>query len=404
LCRSQGPRPPKAPQERGGIALRGMRYVSTRGRSPVVGFPEVMLAGLAPDGGLYMPESWPDVLPLVDDQTYPELLARMMSPYVADSISAGDLLGMTQRATAVFPQPEVVPLREVGEGIFMLELFWGPTLAFKDLGLRMLAELFRQLEQRVLIIGATSGDTGSAAIQAFRGLPSVQVLVLHPEGLVSEVQRRQMTTVDGPNIHNIAVLGTFDDCQSLVKRLLADEDVRARTLVASANSINWLRIAAQTAYYVSAAARLGGVLDFSVPSGNFGNAFSGHAAFRMGAPIARIAVATNLNRGLADLLTTGAMTVGPPLRTMSPAMDIQLPSNLERALFEAFGRDPGALDGKLAAREWPLAHVPARRRRHSAGRGPPLCRPSRASAALLPGVAPLAPHGSPPGARVLRPL
>ena len=327
-----------------------MQYVSTRGNAPDVSFPDVMLAGLAPDGGLYLPESWPQVATRFDGSPdYAEVLAGCLIPYVGPSITAETLFAIAADSTKEFPQPEVVPLREVGTNLFLLELFWGPSLAFKDLGLQVLARLFEAVGNPVTIIGATSGDTGAAAIQAFRGRKGVAIVILHPDGRISEVQRRQMTAVDEANVVNLAVEGTFDDCQALAKRLLADEALRSETNVASANSINWFRIAAQAAYYAAATLRIGALVDVSVPSGNFGNAFSGYVAKRMGFAVEDIVVATNINRGLADLLTEGTLRARTAVSTISPAMDIQVPSNLERALFEAMARRSDQRTGAMSA-------------------------------------------------------
>jgi threonine synthase len=251
----------------------------------------------------------------------------------------------------------VVPLTDLGDGMWLAELFHGPTLAFKDIALQLVGRLFdhelTRRGERVTVVGATSGDTGSAAIEALRDRASVDVFILHPAGRVSEVQRRQMTTVDAPNIHNVAVEGTFDDCQDLVKALFADDDFRDRRNLSAVNSINWARVMAQTVYYVTSAVRLGGgdghPVAFSVPTGNFGNVFAGYGAQRMGTPISQLVVASNRNDILTRFLTTGTMTIGEVHPTLSPSMDIQVSSNLERLLFEVYGRD-GAAIAELMAR------------------------------------------------------
>ncbi len=316
-----------------------MLYTSTRGGAGQLTFPDVMLAGLASDGGLFVPDRWP-VVSFEPGTAYESILATMLLPYVGGFLDEGRLLRLATEAVSAFPQG-VVPIREIEDETFLMELFWGPSLSFKDLGLQVVARLFEAVGKPVTVVGATSGDTGAAAIDAFRGRANVAVVILHPEGRISEVQRRQMTTVPEENVLNISVEGTFDDCQYLIKELLADAELGPA--LATANSINWFRIAAQTAYYAHAASRLEGPIDVSVPSGNFGNAFSAYTATRMGCRIDRIVVATNMNRGLADLLTTGTLEVRKAIPTMSPAMDIQVPSNLERALFEALGRDSSAV-------------------------------------------------------------
>jgi threonine synthase len=320
-----------------------MHFISTRGEAPSLTFPDVLLAGTASDGGLYVPESWPHAT--LQTEEYPAITTRMTSPYLGDALGFRDQERLAEDAYASFSTPDVVPLREVSDGLFVMELFWGPTLAFKDLPLQLLGRLFEEVLSRTgrtaTVIGATSGDTGAAAIEAFRGRSNVTVVILHPSGRISEVQRRQMTTVPDDNVHNLAVEGTFDDCQALVKRLFSDEVLREEIGLASANSINWLRIAAQTAPYAAACLRLGKTeVDFSVPSGNFGNAYAGYVARAMGVPVGRVIVATNRNRGLADLIAIGEMRVERPIPTMSPAMDIQVPSNLERILFDIYDRTP----------------------------------------------------------------
>ena len=313
-----------------------MRYVSTRGDPGRPGFVGILLDGLAPDGGLFMPERWPAPghRPTND---YAGLTAAVLNPYVAPDPLESDISALVAEAYAAFRHPEVAPLTEVGDNRYLLELFWGPTLSFKDYALAVLGGLFERLLQgarrNIVILGATSGDTGSAAIEACRGRDNIDVVILYPEGRITEVQRRQMTTVAEKNVVAVSIAGTFDDCQALVKRAFVDEDLGI-DLVA-VNSINWARIAVQATYYLSAAERIGGErLAFAIPTGNFGNALAGYVAQRMGAPIDRLIIANNRNHGLSDLITTGTLTVKQPIPTLAPAMDIQIPSNLERYLFE----------------------------------------------------------------------
>jgi threonine synthase len=322
-----------------------MRYRSTRGDTARPGFEEVLLDGLAPDGGLYVPVEWPAVA-IPSGWSYPATAAAAIGPYVEGSGVAVRLEQLCAEAYARFRHPEVAPLRDLGEGRFLLELFWGPTFSFKDYALQVLARFFDMVlaarDRRVVVLGATSGDTGSAAIEACRGRQNIDVVILYPEGRISEVQRRQMTTVADRNVTTVAVDGTFDDCQALVKAAFADPRWSGR--LAAINSINWGRIAAQTAYYFHACAAVGeAVVDFVVPTGNFGNVFAGHAARRMGAPIGRLVVANNRNHGLAGLIDSGELVVDEVTPTLAPAMDIQIPSNLERYLFELSGGDPATV-------------------------------------------------------------
>jgi threonine synthase len=315
----------------------------------VLDFGDVLLTGLARDGGLYVPESWPtlppDALDRWADLPYCEVAVEVMWPFVEGAIDRQDFARLVTDAYASFDHPDVVPLRDIGDDTWLLELFHGPTLAFKDVPLQLVGRLFdhelSRRDQRVTIVGATSGDTGSAAIEACRDRANMDIFVLHPAGRVSEVQRRQMTTVLSPNVHNIAVEGTFDDCQDLVKALFADEVFRDEHRLSAVNSINWARVMAQIVYYVSAVARLGRGRDavaFSVPTGNFGNIFAGYGAMRMGVPIRTLMVASNRNDVLTRFFTTGVMEIHEVQPTMSPSMDIQVSSNLERLLFEMHGR------------------------------------------------------------------
>jgi len=317
-------------------------YHSSRGRSPEIGFGDTLLGGLAPDGGLYLPTTWPE-LPTTEGD-YASIATAVMAPFVADTIGLDDFGSMVEDAYATFSDPQVCPLVELEPGHHLLELFHGPTLAFKDVALQLLGRLFdhelERRDQRVTIVGATSGDTGSAAMDAVRDRDRVDIVILFPKGRTSEVQRRQMTTLDAPNVHAVAVDGTFDDCQDLVKAMFADEAFRTRVGLSAVNSINWARVMAQIVYYVWAAQQLDRSdtpTTFCVPTGNFGNVFAGHCARRMGLPIERLLVASNTNDILTRLIHTGTMTAEAVVPTLSPSMDIQISSNLERLLFELLG-------------------------------------------------------------------
>ena len=328
-----------------------MNYISTRGAAPILDFDAAVLAGLARDGGLYVPETWPQLpfadLPVLQRLSYAELAARVMAPFAGPHVSEAELAMLCDDAYRGFDaHPDPAPLRQLDDGLHLLELFHGPTLAFKDYALQVLGRLFDRVlarrGERITIIGATSGDTGSAAIEACRDRDTLDIFMLHPAGRVSEVQRRQMTTVLADNVHNIAIDGTFDDCQNLVKTLFVDAAFRDRYRLAAVNSINWARIAAQIVYYVHAALALGGGrrLAFIVPTGNFGNVFAAYGALRMGLPIETLVVATNRNDILARFFESGLMEIGTVHPTLSPSMDIQISSNFERYLFELHGRDP----------------------------------------------------------------
>jgi threonine synthase len=328
-------------------------YLSTRGEAPLLGFTDVLLAGLARDGGLYLPATWPhldaEAIAGFAGRPYGEVAAAVLGPYVEEPL-AGALPAMIAAAYAGFRHPAVTPLVQTGPNEFLLELFHGPTLAFKDVAMQLLALLMvRKLAargERATIDGATSGDTGGAAIAAFRNSSQVDVVILHPRGRVSDVQRRQMTTVDAPNVHAVAVEGSFDDCQALVKAMFNDHRFRDRHRLAAVNSINWARIAAQAVYYFVAAAALGGpgrAVSFAVPTGNFGDVFAGWVAKRMGLPVGRLLVATNSNDILARALAHGRYETMAVVPTISPSMDIQVSSNFERLLFEAAGRDAAAV-------------------------------------------------------------
>lgn len=324
-------------------------YVSTRGASPRLGFADVLLGGLAPDGGLYLPDRWP-ALPAHLPGTYAAAAAAVTWPFVVGSVDLAAYRSMVEESYATFDHPDVVPVTELSEGLHLVELFHGPTLAFKDVALQLVGRLFdHELTargERVTIVGATSGDTGSAAIEACRDRKALDVFILHPAGRVSEVQRRQMTTVDSPNIHNLAVEGTFDDCQDLVKAMFADVPFRQELRLSAVNSINWARVMAQVVYYATSARAVrpdGGPVSFSVPTGNFGNVFAGWVARRMGTPIRGLTVASNRNDILTRFFNTGVMRVEGVVPTISPSMDIQVSSNLERLLYELLGEDGHAV-------------------------------------------------------------
>ena len=330
-----------------------MRYISTRGQAPARDFAGVLLAGLAEDGGLYVPESWPALSAAewreLRGLPYPALAARLLGPFVGEAVPEAALEAICRDAYAGFGHPAVVPLVQLDTSLFVQELFHGPTLAFKDLALQILGRLFERVlaerDERVTIIGATSGDTGSAAIEAFAGRERVDIVILHPRGRTSAVQRRQMTTVLAPNVANIAVEGTFDDCQDLVKAMFADAGFRADLRLSAVNSINWARVAAQAPYYAAAALALGApdrAVGFSVPTGNFGNVLAAWVAGRMGLPVSRLLVASNRNDILTRFLAANDMSMRPVEPSLSPSMDIQVSSNFERLLFELLDRDPVA--------------------------------------------------------------
>ncbi|MFP3921197.1 MAG: threonine synthase [Dichotomicrobium sp.] len=327
-----------------------MKYVSTRGAAPRLDFEDAALTGLARDGGLYMPETWPvlsrDQITAFAGKPYGDVAAEVIAPFMGDAMTAEDLRGMLTRAYAPFRHPAAAPLVQTGPNDWILELFHGPTLAFKDFAMQVLAPIMdRALARRgdrAAIIAATSGDTGGAAVEAFAGRERIDLFVLHPEGRTSEVQRRQMTTVAAPNVHNIAVRGDFDAAQAIVKALFNDHAFRDRHRLAAVNSINWARIMAQVVYYFAAAVALGAphrAVSFTVPTGNFGDIFAGYAAKRMGLPIDRLVIATNVNDILARTLATGRYEPAGVVPTSSPSMDIQVSSNFERLLFETGGRD-----------------------------------------------------------------
>lgn len=329
-------------------------YVSTRGAAPVLGFTDVLLRGLADDGGLYVPAAWPtiDLAGLDEIAGYVEVATRVMWPYVAGTIQRDAFEAIVTQAYATFRDPAVVPLRDLGDGLWLAELFHGPTLAFKDVALQLVGRLFdhelTRRGERATIVVATSGDTGSAAIEGCRGRGAIDIVVLHPKGRVSDVQRRQMTTVDEPNVFNVAVEGTFDDCQDLVKGLFADHEFRDRVNLSAMNSINWARVMAQIVYYVTAQRTLGGRVSFSVPTGNFGNILAGWVARATGTPITQLVMGSNRNDILTRWAATGVMEMHDVHPTISPSMDIQVSSNVERLLFELYGRDGRAVADAMA--------------------------------------------------------
>jgi threonine synthase len=328
-----------------------MRYVSTRGSAPVLGFADVVLAGLATDGGLYVPESWPTLASHLG-ATYPELAAGVFAPYVGDDIAADTMLRLCREAYATFRHPDVVPIVDLEPGHHLMELFHGPTLAFKDVALQLLGRLFDHIlterQQKVTIVGATSGDTGSAAIDGVKDCANINIVILYPEGRVSEVQRRQMTTVNSPNVRTVAIDGTFDDCQDLVKAMFNHAEFREAQNLSAVNSINWARVMAQVVYYVEATRRLGGPIDVTVPTGNFGNVLSGWIAKQMGAPLRRLVVASNDNDILTRFFNSHTMDVTGVHPTLSPSMDIQVSSNFERLLFEMNNRDGAVTAAQLS--------------------------------------------------------
>jgi threonine synthase len=337
-----------------------VKYLSTRGESPPLGFIDTLLAGLAPDGGLYCPETWPHLSPAeiagFAGRPYAEVAANILGRFAGGEIPAADLGLLCADAYASFDHPAVAPLVQLAPDRFLLELFHGPTLAFKDLAMQMLGRLYAHVLERrgrtMTIVCATSGDTGGAAVEAFAGLAGVRIVVLFPEGRISAVQRRFMTTTTAPNVRSVAVAGDFDDCQAILKALFQDGQFAGAVDLAAVNSINFARIVAQTVYYFTAAVALGApgrTVDFAAPTGNFGDAFAGYAARSMGLPIGRIIVATNSNDIVARALATGDYRRGRAVATQSPAMDIQVASNFERLFFECAGRDARATGAAFRA-------------------------------------------------------
>jgi threonine synthase len=335
-------------------------YVSTRGAAPTLGFADALLAGLARDGGLYLPLSVPqcrpDAIQALRGVPYPEAAARIMAPFIDEDFDPDEIKSLTADAYAGFRHAAVAPLTQIDDNLFALELFHGPTLAFKDFAMQWLGQamnrILRRQGARATIIGATSGDTGAAAIEAFAKQSQVEVFILYPQGRVSDVQRRQMTTVDRPNVHALAIQGSFDDCQRIVKELFSDLAFRDEMRLSGVNSINWARILAQIVYYFVAAVALGAPerpISFAVPTGNFGDVLAGYYAKRMGLPIERLIIATNENDILVRTLANGRYALKGVKATQSPSMDIQVSSNFERLLFEASGRDAEEVVARMSA-------------------------------------------------------
>jgi threonine synthase len=330
-----------------------VRYVSTRGDAPALGFCDTLLAGLASDGGLYVPEQWPELPHLRAGEPYAQVAAGIVGAFAGGELEPALLERLCDEAYAGFRHPAICPLAQLDADEWLLELFHGPTLAFKDLALQLVGRLFdhvlTQRDERITVLVATSGDTGSAAISGLASCSRAEIVVLYPEGRVTDVQRRQMTTVEAANVHAVAVAGTFDDCQRIVKHLFGDAAFRERVGLAAANSINWARVAAQVAYYVWATNALGGRgLAFAVPTGNFGNVLSGWVARACGLPLERLVIGSNANDILPRLLADGRMEARDVVPTLSPSMDIQVSSNLERLLFELYGRDAERTAAELA--------------------------------------------------------
>lgn len=331
-----------------------MRYISTRGTAPILNFEEAMLTGLARDGGLYVPETIPLMTPAqiaaLEGLSYEEIAYRVMRPFVGDVFTDAEFQAIIERAYAGFGHAARAPLKQLDQGHFLLELFHGPTLAFKDFAMQLIGQMFQtalgRKGERVTIVGATSGDTGSAAIEAFRGLDNVDVFILYPHGRISEVQRRQMTTPQESNVHALAMDGDFDDCQARLKDMFNDFEFRDGVRLAGVNSINWGRVLAQVVYYFSAAVSLGAPhrpVSFTVPTGNFGDIFAGYIAKQMGLPIEKLVVATNQNDILHRCLSGHGYHKGETVPSISPSMDIQVSSNFERALFDAYDREGPAI-------------------------------------------------------------
>jgi threonine synthase len=337
-----------------------VRYISTRGEAPTLSFIDATLAGLARDGGLYVPDSWPVLtdaqIAALAGRPYAEVACEVLRPFVAGAIAEADLARMAHDAYAGFRHPAVAPLTQLNPGTFLLELFHGPTLAFKDLAMQLLARVMdhalSERHERATIVAATSGDTGGAAVEAFRGRAQVDVVVLFPHGRISDVQRRMMTTPADANVHAVAIEGTFDDCQAILKGLFNHHAFRDRVRLSAVNSINWARIVAQVVYYFTAAVALGSPqrkVAFTVPTGNFGDVFAGYVAQRMGLPVERLTIATNVNDILVRTLNAGVYEVRDVVATASPSMDIQVSSNFERLLFEASGRDAAAVRAQMGS-------------------------------------------------------
>ena len=335
------------------IYLLTMEYISTRGKSKNLQFEDVLLTGLAPDGGLYVPKEWPLLnYNELKNTDYHKIAAEILHPFLSSFVSYNDLIKLTENAYRSFETKEMAPLVQLEENRYILELFHGPTLAFKDFAMLLLAELFdlslKKRNEKITIIGATSGDTGSAAIEAFKNSQNVNVFIFFPKGRVSEVQRKQMTTTDGSNIFPIEIDGTFDDCQNIVKDLFKDNIFNTEVKLGAINSINWGRIAAQIVYYFTSFKLLkNDLVSYSVPTGNFGDILAGWVAKQMGLPIKNLMIATNENDILSRALKTGIYSIDRAKATISPSMDIQISSNFERLLFEAYDRNSLSIDNLM---------------------------------------------------------
>ncbi len=380
-----------------------MQFVSTRGQAPALGFSDAVLAGLASDGGLYVPATWPqfsaDEIAAFAGRPYADVAYAVISRFTGDEISADVLRRIIDEAYAGFRHPSVAPLVELEPGHFLLELFHGPTLAFKDVAMQFLSRMMDHILStrglRATIVGATSGDTGSAAIEAFRGRDTTDIFILHPLGRTSEVQRRQMTSVLDDNVHNIALEGTFDDCQDAVKAMFNHHAFRDRVRLSGVNSINWGRIVAQIVYYFTAAVSLGAPhrpVRFTVPTGNFGDIFAGYCARQMGLGIDRLVIATNANDILHRTMETGRYEMSGVTPTISPSMDIQISSNFERLLFESTGRDASAvtrmMSGSSSRAALPCPTRPSRPSAAGSAQAPvPRRRPRRRLPASMPAMA-----------------
>ncbi|MBT5013163.1 MAG: threonine synthase [Rhodospirillaceae bacterium] len=337
-----------------------MKYVSTRGNAPELEFDDVLLAGLARDGGLYVPSEWltfsADEFRAMKDLSYNETAFRVIRPFIDASMGDDDLAALIEDTYSNFDDNQIAPLKHLGDREYLLELFHGPTLAFKDIALQFLGRMFDHVlhkrDEHITVVGATSGDTGSAAIEACRGRDSIDIFILHPEGRVTDVQRRQMTTVTDANVHNIAIKGTFDDCQNLVKAMFNDTKFRDAQKLSAVNSINWVRVMVQVVYYVRTAVTLGAPdksVSFAVPTGNFGNCYAGWGARKLGLPIDRLFIGTNRNDILHRFLESGHMQMAGIHPTISPSMDIQISSNFERMLFALYGGDAEIINDTMNA-------------------------------------------------------
>ena len=335
-----------------------VRYISTRGVAPELDFDDVLITGLARDGGLYVPKEWPRFskaeIESMKSLTYSELAVKIMEPFIGDNIPTDDFIALVHKTYSRFQHSAIAPLKQLENNLWLLELFHGPTLAFKDYAMQILGGLFdealRRRGKRTTIVGATSGDTGSAAIEACKNREAIDIFILFPKGRVSSIQQRQMTTVDAPNVHTIALEGTFDDCQDMVKSLFNDLEYRDKYNLSAVNSINWARLLPQIIYYFWAALAVGAPdrkVAFSVPSGNFGNIFSAYAAESLGLPIEKLIIATNKNDILSRFFNSGIMEIREVQPSLSPSMDIQVSSNFERLLFDLCDRDGPVTKGIL---------------------------------------------------------